>query len=565
MATTISKAVIDKAVYEQEFDVVIFDEASMSYVPQIVAGADMAKKHFICMGDFNQLPPIVMSDEAEYLSVDIFKHAGITDAVKQKYGHDWLCMLDTQYRMHPSIANIASASMYYGLLKTGKGIKEEREPLLDSIPEINEAYGLADLSNMMSTCIPLQDHSKANILSAFISFALASRAGQSYDTGIITPYSYQAKLLQNMAKDYAENVQDTDPTTANIPCATVHQFQGSEKDVIIYDAVDCYRLPYPGVLLTNLKDNLANRLFNVALTRARGKFVVVANSLFMRSKGITDNLVFGKTISLSKPNSEINGKVISSLDLEHDCFQFVDKEASLPLFLSDIKKAKKSIYIDIPDPVEDNQVANKKIMDALELQKGKGVKVVIRAEDRKNLPQEYIETAIEHTFCMTPVVIIDKKLTWYGMPWSNAKFKVTDQNIPTKYYPIIRFEGKRTAGSIFRILEMNNTTDESKEVMFEGEPTSLAQYVLQNAKCPDCGKPMQLKNNKKGNPYLSCTGFPACTHIDKDVETYAVVYIAKNETLCPKCKSPLEVKQSRYGTYIKCTGIDRHSINLNDL
>ena len=43
VATTVSKAVIDKTIYSQTFDVVIFDEASMAYVPQIVFAACLAR------------------------------------------------------------------------------------------------------------------------------------------------------------------------------------------------------------------------------------------------------------------------------------------------------------------------------------------------------------------------------------------------------------------------------------------------------------------------------------------------------------------------------------------
>lgn len=107
VATTVSKAVVDKKLTEIPFDVVIFDEASMSYIPQIIFGAGLAHKHFVCMGDFCQLPPIVQGEHSESLSVDIFRYCGISDAVEHNCGHRWLCMLDTQYRMHPEIANFA--------------------------------------------------------------------------------------------------------------------------------------------------------------------------------------------------------------------------------------------------------------------------------------------------------------------------------------------------------------------------------------------------------------------------------------------------------------------------
>lgn len=52
IATTVSKAVIDPTIYESDFNIVIFDEASMAYIPQIVFSASLAIKHFVCMGVF---------------------------------------------------------------------------------------------------------------------------------------------------------------------------------------------------------------------------------------------------------------------------------------------------------------------------------------------------------------------------------------------------------------------------------------------------------------------------------------------------------------------------------
>lgn len=103
------------------FDVVIFDEASMAYIPQIVFAASLAKKHFVCMGDFRQLPPIVQSSGTSPLNADIFQYCGITSAVDNGRNHKWLCMLDTQYRMHPCIADFASQMMYGGVSPFRRG------------------------------------------------------------------------------------------------------------------------------------------------------------------------------------------------------------------------------------------------------------------------------------------------------------------------------------------------------------------------------------------------------------------------------------------------------------
>ena len=572
-ATTVSKAVVDKKLTEIPFDVVIFDEASMSYIPQIIFGAGLAKKHFICMGDFCQLPPIVQGEHSASLSVDIFRYCGISDAVKQNCGHKWLCMLDTQYRMHPEIADFVSVTMYRGLLKTPEKIKKEREEIQEAVPELKKAYGIADLSYMMSTCIPMKDHSRVNILSAFISFALAERAyNDNFNVGIIAPYTSQAGLLNSMALDMAEKIGEKKAIT----CATVHQFQGSEQDVIIYDATDCYRQTYPGILLTSTKDNYANKLFNVAMTRARGKFVAVTNAKYMIDKGIKNNLMFGQLISKSRAESGVDGYSLEYFKTDSkSCFNFYKQASAGNVFLNDISSAKQSIYIDIPDKPMNDTAFYDKLIQIIDEKKKNNVKVVIRAEKRSSLPLNIRSITIEHSFSMNPVAVIDKAVTWYGMPWSEAEFKTENGSIQTKFHPIIRFVGKKTSRKIYGLLEMNKTTDESVELIDEEEPHTLAQYILKNQKCPICGKPLQLKKGRSGKYFLSCTGYPACTHtsfLSVDlVEEY--LYVPKSpsdKTLvarckCNKCDTSLEAKLGQYGLYIQCCGLNHHKYKPDEI
>lgn len=573
VATTVSKAVVDKKLTEIPFDVVIFDEASMSYIPQIIFGAGLAHKHFVCMGDFCQLPPIVQGEHSESLSVDIFRYCGISDAVEHNCGHRWLCMLDTQYRMHPEIANFASVTMYHGLLKTAEGIKEKREEIQEAVPELKKAYGIADLSYMMSTCIPMKDHSRVNILSAFISFALAERAYNSgYDVGVIAPYTSQASLLNSMALDMAEKIGEK----RIIPCATVHQFQGSEQDVIIYDATDCYRQTYPGVLLTSTKDNYANKLFNVAMTRARGKFVAVTNAKYMIDKGVKTNLMFGQLITKSRAESGIDGYSLEYFKTDIDsCLKFYSQTDAGDAFLNDISAASKTVYIDIPDKPMNDSSFYEKLKQIIEEKKKNNVKVVIRAEKRVSLPATIRSVAIEHSFSMNPVAVIDKTVTWYGMPWSEAEFKTENGLIQTKFHPLIRFVGKKTSRKIYGLLEMNRTTDESVELLEEEEPNTLAQYILKHEKCPICSKPMQLKKGRSGKFFLSCTGYPACTQtsfLSVDlVEEYLYVPKAPGSEIlvarlkCNKCNTSLEAKLGQYGLYIQCCGINHHKYKPDEI
>ena len=155
--------------------------------------------------------------------------------------------------------------------------------LLDHCFVLDYSVELVDLSGMLSVCTKTADQSRINVLSALVSLGLAVKAAESCDVGVITPYNAQSRLLHAMSRD----VMELAPRLHRITCATVHQFQGSEKDVIIYDAVDCYRMQYPGTLLSSMVNNYANRLYNVAVTRAKGKMISVVNVDYMTYKLIS--------------------------------------------------------------------------------------------------------------------------------------------------------------------------------------------------------------------------------------------------------------------------------------
>ena len=570
VATTVSKAVVDSAVRANQFDVVIFDEASMAYIPQIVFSASLAKKHFICMGDFRQLPPIVQSGGTSPLYADIFQYCGITSTVDSRRNHKWLCMLDTQYRMHPRISDFVSQTMYDGLLRSADDMEEKLQDVVAQSPAAGYAIVFADLSGMMSVCTKTSDNSRVNVLSALISFSLALEAAGTQEVGIITPYHAQSRLLHAMARDMAETCPELKP----ISCATVHQFQGSEKDVIVYDAVDCYRMPYPGTLLTSTGNNYANRLFNVALTRTKGKFIGVANIAYMDNKKLSNNLMFKRIIEtqrrkksclkgteLTYPRKDINGSPMS----------FMDKNEGIKLFLDDIVAARREIRIDIPDkPVDDASMSQ--LATALQTAKGKGITVFLRAENKQTLPDVLKPYAIENPILANPVALIDKKIVWFGMPMSDARFKSEGSILQTNYRPIIRLVGKYTAASLYGFMEMSKTVDQSKSITVDNEGKAVtdnfASYVLAKKKCPSCGKPMKLQKSKKGKFFLGCTGYPACRKTSLvDVDLVERYFYRNGGTgqHCARCGYSLEAKLGPYGLYIQCCGSMHHKYKLDEI
>lgn len=570
VATTVSKAIVDKEIRNGAFDVVIFDEASMATIPQIAYAAKLARKNFVCMGDFRQLPPIVQSSKESPLNADIFQYCGITQAVDQGSNHKWLCLLDTQYRMHPEIADFAGRSIYNGLLKSANGMTEKREKTVMAEPFAGRAMEFVDLSGTMSTCIKSSDDSHANVLSAFVTFSLALKAAQTQEVGIITPYHAQSRLLHAMVRD----VNELEALPHAIKCATVHQFQGSEEDVIVYDAVDCYRLPFPGALIASTAGRYADRLFNVAMTRSKGKFICVANGSFMRNKGMSENLMFMQMLKSYRATAPMIPEISRpNDDLEKYYFDFVEKENQVDEFIKDLATARCEVRIDIPDSPANSDINTTRIAQALAEAQSRGVKVFVRAESKKNLHPTLKYFAVENHYLTDPIALIDKTVTWFGMPESAACFKIEGRTSAINNRPCIRFWGTHTAKILYGLLEMSQVMDQAKTVEKDAQGNlitdKLSDYVLAHKKCPVCGKPMQLKKSRNQKYFLSCSGYPSCKHTEfvetEFVEEYFYHKGNKNGMLCPRCGCSLEAKISRYGIYVQCCGGKRHKYGLDEI
>src|SRR5262249_21502248 len=134
---------------------------------------------------------------------------------------------------------------------------------------------IADTRRLLSSCIrePVPgSYSRANPLHAVLAVSLAEKAvldGCS-NVVLISAYRAQARLLAAGGLVFQPHVTG----------ATVHRFQGSERDLVIFDLVDAF--PQTGASqLTGRDADTAFRLLNVAVSRARGKLIVLADVKFI--------------------------------------------------------------------------------------------------------------------------------------------------------------------------------------------------------------------------------------------------------------------------------------------
>lgn len=272
------------------FDVAIIDEASQLTVPALL-GALRFVKRFILVGDEKQLPPLVLSEEAEKqgLGRSLFS---ILKELPQSTNHS--VMLKTQYRMHQVISHFPSTVFYNGELvpdarvaskllelneprpikntlnnaTQGKIIIAEQEnPTIRQV--INPRYPLVFLNirDVANTSQPKRSFAEAKVVQYIIE-ALLKRDVKAQKIGVIAPYRAQVALIRRqLAQKFSNELLDTSKLVN-----TVDRFQGGEREVIIISFATTHvptekRLEF----LTD-----PHRL-NVALTRAKTKLILVGN------------------------------------------------------------------------------------------------------------------------------------------------------------------------------------------------------------------------------------------------------------------------------------------------
>ena len=278
---TLSKHVMADKMFDWNADTILIDEASMVKFPYILVSAMKAGKRLHIFGDFKQLAPICQSSEASnrdenvetWLSRDVYEISGIKERVLKNGSDPMVTMLNKQYRMRREIADLVSEFAYSGLLVTPDEVHLRTMDLSNYPPSSGEPVVLMNTENLHPGCHYEYD-SKYNPLHALLAVQLVRdlEFKGARNISVIAPYRAQADLIKRMLRKERHYM--------NVKVATIHSFQGSESDIVIFDTVDSYPLSKErSCHLTGISED-AMRIFNVAMSRPRGKLIVLANQRF---------------------------------------------------------------------------------------------------------------------------------------------------------------------------------------------------------------------------------------------------------------------------------------------
>ncbi|MFQ5689965.1 MAG: DEAD/DEAH box helicase [Gemmatimonadota bacterium] len=268
--STLARLAVSDELSALRFDSLVLDEASTAPLPYVALAASLTRGRTVAIGDFQQLPAVVLSSEEEanrWLRRDIFREAGVIgDArpgeVSLPGEHDALCaMLVEQYRMAPLIRSLVSDLFYGGRLRDADEVAQRaalREPLV-----------LLDTTGLRPV-VERSEGSRSNPVhaEAIVEFLQLAAAAGRQDVAVVVPYRLQARRLRSLVRERLGRV-----APRHLEISTIHRFQGREKSVVVFDTVDSP--PGRSWFLHEGRNPDFPRLLNVALSRTRDMLVVV--------------------------------------------------------------------------------------------------------------------------------------------------------------------------------------------------------------------------------------------------------------------------------------------------
>jgi flagellar biosynthesis GTPase FlhF len=486
---TLSKAAIAQEIYNRQFDTVIIDEASMAYIPHCVYAATLAKRRIAIFGDFRQLGPISQAetDNARtWLQRDIFEEAGIINRVNPNQRDDRMVLLQTQYRMHPSISAIPNRLFYNNQLQDGEGVQTRTQPIVNAQPNPGQSLIFYDLSRASAFCFSDQEsHSRFNLISALIAADIAYKSKQAgtESVGIITPYKAQSRLIHRILREtHLETVK----------ASTVHRFQGSEQHLIVFDAVDSTPQRKVGKLLQGGMKSTASRLANVAVSRAQGKFVGLFNDAYVRQQ--LDSLhIFRKFSDRLRSSSQVLPLTFTDA-ANSTVWQFTlpgitvypNPSAVRQAIQADLAATQHAVAIDWPTQLKTAQHFSLASLRS-------STNIIARGSDITSSIASLPNTRIwrSDSFSNMGIVGIDQQVLWV---YTN----------PNAQSPVFRIALPNTVNLLYTFLQL----------LPVDSGASVAQKLQKNqapfGSCEICSQPLwpQPAQNRYSRPRISCVNHP---------------------------------------------------------
>ena len=281
------------------FDTLVIDEATQATAPSCWIPMVHARR-VILAGDHRQLPPTIQNEEAARsgLRETLFERLARHHPTDPDDPNSIRSLLRVQYRMHEAIMGFSSQTFYDGMLEAdttvcdhtlaGLGVAlgdaSDRQVLDPNAPLVyvdTQAIDAPEMQRAGSTS--RENPAEADLVARFARGLLRAGVAPS-DLAVITPYADQVRRI---AADLSAAVDE------GLEVDSVDGFQGREKEAVVVSLVRSN----PHGDLGFLDEP---RRFNVSLTRARRKAIIVGDCTTIRHGD-----VFHRFIDYAETNARI--------------------------------------------------------------------------------------------------------------------------------------------------------------------------------------------------------------------------------------------------------------------
>lgn len=257
-------------------DVVLFDEASQLTIPMALCALAIAPRA-VFFGDHAQLPPVNPA------AAQFDTHPSIFHLMAERYPTRF-ARLDETHRMNEELCTFPSRTFYAGDLRSSSTARERRL----EITLTDAMYQSVFAPQPASIFVNIDHHGhgqesplEAALIADFV-LSLLVEGGLSPTEGlaVLAPHRRQTNAIREAlvlladARGIARN--RTNRILQELVIDTVDRMQGQERDVIIYSLTASDE----GTLESEREFLFLPNRFNVAITRARKKLVVVGSRQF---------------------------------------------------------------------------------------------------------------------------------------------------------------------------------------------------------------------------------------------------------------------------------------------
>jgi len=279
IATGISAALIDPAIRNQQYDLVIVDEAQRVNLPTLAALSTLAKDKFVVAGDpFQVEPESISTDEQEvyWLQRDIFLHVAQTTELHRLFewaerNPRWSIFMKSHYATTPKLSSFMASVLF------------DEKINVHVSPKVKGRIFFFDTSKVQSRCkqyagkkkiLPYNELHTKQVVEC-VKHALTRPNRNASDVGVILPFT--GPTLYTKLQLRLQGIK-------NVEVGTPQSFCNRRKDAIIFDTTMA-GVDYTMRSIDDKKigEHKIARLFNTVFSCVGEDLYIIADMAHFRS------------------------------------------------------------------------------------------------------------------------------------------------------------------------------------------------------------------------------------------------------------------------------------------